>query len=217
MPGPPPKPRNQRARRNKGEGTESTSVVLAEQVDQPTLPAWIRDRVEVKVWGETFVVPKPPRGLLQQTVEAWVTYWIIPETQMLRPHHLPALRRLVRLYDEEERLRRLVEKPWTRGVWEQTPDGDEVFVEEELPGHLGVGSQGQLVEHPNSKILDRKRAEIRQLEDRFAGTPLAEFRVGWQRAHMINEQSRANQAEALAQAARELQERHEAARARRSS
>lgn len=210
MRGPTPKPADERIRRNTDGGTTSTSVMLP--AVSPSLPAWVDTAVEVKVRGAMVVVPKPPAGLLQRSLEAWVTFWSIPETSMLRPHHLPALERLVRLYDEEERMRRQVEKKHTvmlpvggRDEW-----GDPVYEEHTLPGHLTLGSQGQLVEHPSSKMLDRKRSEIRQLEDRFAASPLAEFRVGWQRAAMLNEESKASEAAELAAAAAAIAEAHQA-------
>jgi hypothetical protein len=163
-------------------------------------------------------VPRPPDGLLEQSLEAWVTYWTIPETSMLRPHHLPALRRLVCMYDEEERIRRRVDEGTEVAMnvpvgMDGTPTEGEIIVEYEprmvrLPGHLGIGSQGQVVTSPDFSALMKLRERIQALEDRFAATPLAEFRVGWQRAAMLNEESKADEAAALAEAARQIAEQH---------
>lgn len=215
--GPPPKPRDQRARRNKNEGTTSTSVVLQPRSE---LPAWAGKPVEVKIDGMEVQVPKPPGSkLLKVALEAWAMFWLGPEAQMLRPHHMPALRRLVLMYDEEERLRREIEK--TKLVPETTyvgMDGDATEGEipfdtvtrmRKLPGRLAIGSTGQLVSSPEVAQLDKVRMRIQALEDRFAATPLAQFKVGWQQAEMYNSQARASEASAIAQAARELSDRHE--------
>lgn len=216
MSGPPPKPRDQRARRNKSEGTESTSVVLPPEA--PPLPAWVGATTELNLDGWKVEVPKPPAKLLKDSREAWAMYWLIPESAMLRPHHMPALRRLVRLYDEEERIRRRVAA--NRDVVMDVPMGmdgpakrgeaavayDHRLVS--LPGHLGLGSQGQVVVSPDHKALQDVRQRIQALEDRFAATPLAEYRVGWQRAAMISEEGRAREAQELAAAAAQIAEQH---------
>lgn len=217
MSGPAPKPRDQRTRRNKTEGTTSTTVTLQPHTD---LPAWAGPPVAVKMDGIEVQVPKPPGSkLLKVAVEAWAMFWLGPEAQMLRPHHLPALRRLVLMYDEEERLRREIEKPKVvpETVWVGM-DGDalegELPVEShtrmrKLPGRLAIGSTGQLVSAPEVAQLDKVRTRIQALEDRFAATPLAQFKVGWQQAEMYNSQAKASEASAIVQAARELTERHE--------
>lgn len=216
MSGPAPKPRDQRTRRNKTEGTTSTTVTLQPHTE---LPAWAGAPVVVKIDGLEVQVPKPPGSkLLKVAVEAWAMFWLGPEAQMLRPHHLPALRRLVLMYDEEERLRREIEKPKliteTEFVGMDGPaeDGeipfDSVTRMREIPGRLAMGSKGQLVSAPEVAQLDKVRTRIQALEDRFAATPLAQFKVGWQQAEMYNSQAKASEASAIAQAARELGEQH---------
>lgn len=129
---------------------------------------------------------------------------------MLRPHHVTALRRLYDMYDEAERMRRAVgRKRRIVLAVDATEDGEAIYAAQDIPGHLMVGSMGQLVESVESKKLDRLRREIRQLEDRFAGTPMAQFRLGWQQAAMLNEQSRAAEAMQLAAAAVQIQQQHE--------
>lgn len=217
MSGPTPKPRDKRTRRNKNEGTTSTTVVLPPAVD---LPEWAGKPVTLKMDGFEVTVPKPPNNgkLLKVAIEAWANFWLHPEAQMLRPHHMPALRRLVLLYDEEERLRRAIEEE--RLVPETiylAMDGraveSELVVDVEtrmrkLPGRLAIGSTGQLVSSPEVAQLDKVRTRIQALEDRFAATPLAQFKVGWQQAEMYNSQAKAAEAAAIVQAARELSESH---------
>lgn len=216
MSGPAPKPRDQRARRNKDEGTTSTTVELP--ADAPPLPAWIGARTVVTVDGAAFEVPRPPRHaskLRKAALRAWVAYWTSPEAAMIRPQHVPALERLVLLYDEEARLvdaieaTKLVPETIYLGLDGPAIEGEFVVDSEtrmrKLPGRLGVGSTGQLVTAPEVGQLKAVRAEIRALEDRFAGSPMAQFKLGWQQAEMYNSQARAGaHAAAIAAAAREL-------------
>lgn len=220
MPGPSPKPRDQRARRNKGEGTESTTVVIPTEGRVDWLSAWPGGTVEVDAGdGGLVEIPAPPKGLLKTSRDKWTAYWLAPESQMVRPHHMAALERLARLYDEEERLRRRVAK--SRVVSQSVPMGldgpaaagdavvDVDYRAVRIPGHLGLGSQGQLVVSPDFSALMKVRVEIRQLEDRFAASPMAEFRVGWQHAAMLTEQGRAREAQELAAAAAKIAASHE--------
>lgn len=219
MPGPTPKPRDQRARRNRNEGTESTTVDLPPEAPAP--PAWAGPTTRIELApGWAVEVPKPPTGLLKASREAWAMFWVIPEAIMLRPHHMPALRRLVQLYDEEERIRRRVARqrpvpmPAAVGLDGIAQLGELVLETEtrmvQLPGHLGIGSQGQIVESPDFKALQKVRERIQALEDRFAATPLAQYRVGWQRAAMANAEARAAEATELARAAAAIAAQHEA-------
>lgn len=153
---------------------------------------------------------KPSRGWLKQTREDWGIIWEVRESQMLRPHHVAALRRLYDMYDECERMKRACRKKRKVVLPTDAIDGDAIHTVVEIPGYKDIGSQGQLVESVESKKLDRLRREIRQMEDRFAGTPMAQFRLGWQQAAMLNEQARASEASAIATAAREIQQAHEA-------
>jgi hypothetical protein len=215
-----PKPADQRVRRNRDEGTSSTSVVLKPDPAVDWVEQWSGRKVEVGgTDGQPVLIPAPKGRWLKQTKQQWATFWTAAEAQMVRPHHLPSVERLFQLYDDEERLRRRVARrtPVARmvplGLDGSARDGEQVVEHdcraEAVPGHLGVGSQGQLVESADWKALVKTRQEIRQLEDRFAGTPMAEFRVGWQQAAMANEQARAREARELGSVAAELRQSHE--------
>lgn len=178
MPGPPPKPKDQRQRRNKDEGTTSESITLAPAgsaglaQDPPALPRSSR--------------------MLKHTRDLWDTLWSSPVATQVEASDLPALYRWIHLVDEEERLRRAVAetKLVARGVlvgMDGPVKEGELVMESEvraqrIPGHLGVGSQGQLVRSPDFDALMKVRAELRALEDRFGFSPMARFRLGWQKA-----------------------------------
>lgn len=220
MPGPPPKPSDQRVRRNRDEGTSSTTVVLQAEATVEWLDQWSGRTVEIdRGDGEPVIIPAPKARWLKDIKQRWRAFWLAPEAQMIRPHHMPAMERLHDLYDQEERLRRRVNRSRPHG--QMVPlamdgparDGEQIVEHDyravAVPGHLGVGSQGQLVRSPDFDALMKVRAEIRQLEDRFAATPMAEFRVGWQQAAMANEQARAREASQLADAADRIASQHE--------
>lgn len=194
MPGPPPKPADQRARRNRDEGTTSTTVVLPAEATVEWVERWPVRTVEVdRGDGELVTIPAPQRRWLKAIKEQWSRFWLVPEARMVRLHHLPEVERLFQLYDEEERLRRRVGR---------RKNGVQV-------GHVTVGSQGQLVRAPEWDQLMQTRKEIRALEDRCGASPMAEFRVGWQQAAMHNEQTRAREASQLADAANRIASQHE--------
>lgn len=196
MPGPPPKPRDQRARRNANEGTTSTSVTLPSDAGG--------------VVGVPEELRRPTKRWLKKTKEAWSIIWDVAESAMLRPHHVMALRRLYDMYDELERMERLVRRKYKVVTpVDVDEDGHAIYAKVDLPGHLAMGSKGQLVESVESKKATTLRREVRQMEDRFAGTPMAQFRLGWQQAAMLNEQARAAEASAIARAAAEIQATHE--------
>lgn len=210
MPGPPPKPRDQRKRRNADEGTTSTSV---------TLPAH-GDRGMTLADDERYadLVSTKGNGWLKQTRELWDLLWETPAATLLQPQHLPALRRLYDLYDQEERLRREVKKsrlvPRSQMIGMDGPIEEGELVAEthvratRLPGHLAIGSTGQIVTSPSFTSLMKVRAEIRALEDRLGGTPMASFRMGWQHGEMVQSQAKAAEAASLAAAAQTIAEQH---------
>lgn len=210
MPGPPPKPRDQRKRRNRDEGTTSTSITLPAEggmtlADDPAHADLV----------------KHDRRWLKQTRDTWDAFWCSPLASVFQVTDVPALRRLYHLYDDEERLRRAVAKrnrvvrsePW--GADGPAGPGEVVMGTidrlEEIPGHLGVGSQGQLVVSPDFTALTKVRAEIRALEDRLGLTPMARYRMGWQQAEMMNSRARAVEAASLAEAAQQIAKAHQAA------
>jgi hypothetical protein len=195
-------------------------VVLAAEPSVGWLDQWSGRKVEVERGdGELVTIPAPHGRWLKLTRQRWEAFWTAAEAQMVRPHHLPSVERLFQLYDDEERLRRRVARrtPVAQmvplGLDGPARDGEQVvehdYRAQAVPGHLGVGSQGQLVESADWKALVKVRQEIRQLEDRFAGTPMAEFRVGWQQAEMANAQARAREARELGSVAAELRQAHE--------
>lgn len=207
-PGPPPKPRDQRKRRNADEGTSSTSIVI------PTDGA-----VSLADDPANAELVKPQGRWLKQTKTDWSAFWASPLASVFRVTDVPSLRRLFHLYDDEERIRRRLLKK--RMVTRAEPVGMDGIVKEgeivldkqvrgmQIPGHLGVGSQGQLTVSPDFQALKAIRAEIRALEDRLGMTPMARYRMGWQQAEMMNSQARANEAAAMAAAADRIAERHE--------
>jgi hypothetical protein len=94
MPGPPPKPADQRQRRNKR--PEVVAVPSAEPVSVPS----------------TAVVPLPPPGLLKETREHWAAYWqsvVAPSADITTDTWL-TVRTLFRSLDEIERGYRLMRK-----------------------------------------------------------------------------------------------------------
>lgn len=195
-------------------------MVLSARATVDWVEGWSGRKVEVDAGdGEAALIPAPKTRWLKDTKKRWEAVWLTPEAQMIRPHHLPAMERLFQLYDEEERIRRRVNRSKSHG--QMVPlamdgparDGEQIVEHDyravAIPGHLGVGSQGQLVRSPDFDALMKVRAEIRQLEDRFAGTPMAEFKVGWQQAAMANEQARAREASELSQVASQLAEQHQ--------
>jgi hypothetical protein len=153
---------------------------------------------------------RPTGRWLKKIKDDWAIIWNVAESSMLRPHHVTALRRLYDMYDELERMERLVrKKKKIVSPVDVDDDGHAIYGRIDIPGHLEMGSQGQLVESVESKKVDRLRREVRQMEDRFAGTPMAQFRLGWQQAAMLNEQARAAEATAIARAAAEIRAGHE--------
>ena len=211
MPGPPPTPRDQRKRRNADEGTTSTSVTLPAAGTVPTL-------ADDPDYSE---LVKADWRWLKQTKQMWDLVWKAPAAALLQPQHLPALRRLYDLYDQEERLRREVRSsrlvPRSQMVGLDGEIGEGELVAEthvratRLPGHLAIGSTGQIVTSPSFSQMMKVRAEIRALEDRLGGTPMATFRMGWQHGEMVQSQARAAEAAELAAAAQNIAAAHRAA------
>ena len=210
MADPTPKPRDKRKRRNKDEGTTSTSVNL------PAVGARERTLADDERYAD--LVSTKGNGWLKQTRELWDLLWETPAATLLQPQHLPALRRLYDLYDQEERLRRrtkkskLVPRAQMVGFDGDIEEGElvaETHVRaERLPGHLAIGSTGQIVTSPDFKALMKVRSEIRALEDRLGGTPMASFRMGWQHGEMIQSQARAAEAAGISQAAQTIANQH---------
>jgi P27 family predicted phage terminase small subunit len=83
--GPPPKPADQRQRRNQRTTTERAGAGLV------ALPGGKVDR------------PSAPSGLLKATREDWAAFWSSPLGALVVPADVPALRRLFTLYDERAR------------------------------------------------------------------------------------------------------------------
>ena len=99
--------------------------------------------------------PAPPPRLLQETRRLWDEFWGSSVAAAVDVSDVPAIRRLFMLRDQWERMRRAVDK---------TP--------------LVSGSQGQPVENPLAKRMDRIATQIVQLEDRFGLSPVARAKLG---------------------------------------
>lgn len=85
---------------------------------------------------------------------SWESFWSSDVARAVVPSDVEALYRLWHLRDQWERARRIVVRQ-----------------------PLVDGSQGQPVENPLAKRMDRIAGEIRQLEDRFGLTPSARARL----------------------------------------
>jgi P27 family predicted phage terminase small subunit len=130
----PKKPANQRQRTNTAGAGE-----LAEAPDPAAVPAM------------------PPGRHLKATKEWWQRLWTSPVATLIDPaSDLPALTRLVQLYDEHGTLRNHV----ARGK------------------RLTVGSTGQMVLDPLYKHMTTIAGEITALEDRFGLSPMARLKLG---------------------------------------
>lgn len=99
-------------------------------------------------------VPAAPKGWYKATRESWDSFWSSDLGAAVSATDVPALERLWHLRDQWERARRIVTRE-----------------------PLVMGSQGQPVENPLSKRMDRIAGEIRQLEDRFGLTPSSRARL----------------------------------------
>lgn len=86
MPGPAPKPANERQRRNH------------------------RDIGEIVPIESARLIPNHPPGLLAITKAAWESFWTTPLAQIITDADLPALHRLFDLYDELDRIWRAAKK-----------------------------------------------------------------------------------------------------------
>lgn len=86
MPGPAPKPADERQRRNK------------------------RDIGQLVPIESARILPKPPDGLLAITKVAWEGFWLTPLAQLITAADRPALDRLFGLYDELDRIWRFARK-----------------------------------------------------------------------------------------------------------
>lgn len=93
----------------------------------------------------------PPAKLTGARLELWHDFWVSDLAAQMQAHlYRPALERLFRMYEDEA---------WLEGEWDREP-------------YL-IGHKGQQVINPVGRRLDSVRAEIRQLEDRFGGSPRA--------------------------------------------
>jgi hypothetical protein len=102
--------------------------------------------------------PAPhPTGhrLLDDTVEAWDSFWDSPVSALVNSADMPALRRLFQMYDSRERFEREVRKqPYT------------------------TGSTGQVVVNPATKEIASLDSRIDRLEERFGITPKGRLGLG---------------------------------------
>ena len=101
-----PKPKDERVRRTEPvRGTDETAAG----------PAW---------QGE---VPDPPDGLMPASLEAWSTWFAAWFAAFWKPSDLPALRQMVRLYDQVERgeFQRATELRLLMDTYGVTPKGQQ--------------------------------------------------------------------------------------------
>ena len=99
--------------------------------------------------------PKPRRGWLKRTREAWKTWWVSDLAQVAAPTDLPALERMFCLRDEAERALR----DYRRGRW-------------------AVSAKGQMIVNPFGKMWLALSKEAGALEDRMAGSLRARVQTG---------------------------------------
>jgi P27 family predicted phage terminase small subunit len=102
------------------------------------------------------VMPRPDSHsqMLKQTQDSWSEFWASDVGAALVSTDVPSVVRLFRLRDQWERCARAVHVD-----------------------PLTLGSQGQMVENPLAKRMDRIGGEIRQLEDRFGLNPAARAKL----------------------------------------
>lgn len=131
----------------------------------PPKPADRRQRRNTPALGlaETpsrLATPDPPAGLSDETLATWESYWSSPVAGAVVESDLPALHRLFGYRDA-----------WTRTA-------QDLADLEATDGIIVIGSTGQPVLHPLTKLLGSIEANMRPLEDRFGLTPLARLRLG---------------------------------------
>jgi hypothetical protein len=83
MPGPTPKPATQRVNKH---------VASRGEIQTATTAGWQHGKV-----------PAPPDGLMPATLEAWSTWMAAWFASFWTPADVPALRQMIRLYDQVER------------------------------------------------------------------------------------------------------------------
>lgn len=113
-----------------------------------TLPAVSRDHKRP--------IPITPTGLRKAASDAWVEFWQSPMASLVQDDSdMDALRDWAWLVSERDRLQPMVKK---------TP--------------LVMGSTGQLVANPISKLVADYTRRITQYRDQFGMTPLSRMRLG---------------------------------------
>jgi P27 family predicted phage terminase small subunit len=110
----------------------------------------------VPITGAKIEAPKPPRGLLKRSQEAWAALWASPMAAALDEADMPAIRRWITYVDEHERVTRAL--------------ADTGLVTE--------GSMGQLRLSPLADRQMKLAKAIGDLEAQLGVTPLARLRLG---------------------------------------
>ena len=104
-----------RGRAPKPERVNLSDVPTRGEPTAASAPGWLGD------------VPVPPDGLMPASVEAWSTWFGAWFAAFWRPSDLPALRQMVRLYDQVERgeFQRATELRLLMDTYGVTPKGQQ--------------------------------------------------------------------------------------------
>jgi P27 family predicted phage terminase small subunit len=101
------------------------------------------------------VVPEPPEGLLESTLEAWRIYWRSDVAQAATEEGLPTIRRLFELYDQRDRAMEIVRQAL-----------------------VVRGSKDQLRLNPVADLVTKLETIILRLETELGLTPMSRARLG---------------------------------------
>ena len=103
--------------------------------------------------------PKPPKGMLPVTRQAWVEYWDSPVARAADGVDLPVIIRLFQYRDELTRLSKAWNKLEPAAMWPLSASG--------VPGH-----------HPMRARMEKLEVSVLNLEDQLGLTPKARARLG---------------------------------------
>ena len=101
------------------------------------------------------LVPEPPEGLLESTLEAWRVYWRSDVARAASPEGMPTIRRLFELYDQRERAMEIVRQTL-----------------------VVRGSKDQLRLNPVADLVTKLETIILRLETELGLTPMSRARLG---------------------------------------
>lgn len=150
---------------------------------RPPTPDRLRTNTQTLAVPESAWFDEPPAAptkLRKAQKESWAAFWSSELARLVQPQDLPALRRLWRWYDQQDRA--LGNMPARRSIevrcrYSADPE-DYEWVTIKIPGHLGIGSQDQVVVHPSARWAAQAEDKIIQLEDRFGLSPTSRLKLG---------------------------------------